>query len=211
MESNNTSADDLKIIRKIMEESSRFISLSGLSGILAGVFAITGALFAWVFILERGTISYITDISGSQDEMLAGTIWKLVIDGLIVLILSVSFAAWLSYRKAVKAGKKIWMPVSKRLLWNLFIPLFAGGIFTIILLLRGDYDLIVPSLLIFYGLALVNAGKFTFGEITWLGLLEVLTGLAAALFPAGWIWFWILGFGILHIFYGFLMYRKYEP
>jgi predicted lysophospholipase L1 biosynthesis ABC-type transport system permease subunit len=51
MDKNITSADELKTIRKIMEESTRFLSLSGLSGIFAGFFAIAGAMVAWFIIL----------------------------------------------------------------------------------------------------------------------------------------------------------------
>ena len=64
--------------------------------------------------------------------------------------------------------------------------------------------------LIFYGLALLNAGKFTYGEIFYLGILEIITGLIAALLPSQGLIFWIVGFGILHIVYGLVMYRKYE-
>ena len=42
--------DALRDIQRIMQRSSRFISLSGLSGIAAGVWALVGAIFAhkWI-------------------------------------------------------------------------------------------------------------------------------------------------------------------
>jgi len=199
MDSITNSADDLKTIRKIMEESSRFLSLSGLSGIFAGSYAIAGALVAWLFILP--------DHPAMDNSVLR---FQLIIVALSVLILSIATSLYLSGRKAKKAGKSIWSPVSRRLLLNLLIPLVSGGCFTIILLFRNDIQLIVPGLLIFYGLALVNAGKFTYGEVFYLGILEILTGLFAALFSDQGIWFWVFGFGILHIVYGFIVYRKYE-
>ena len=101
-------------------------------------------------------------------------------------------------------------PISRRLLLNLLIPLAAGGVFIIVLLLNNYVQLIVPSFLIFYGLALLNAGKFTFGEIYYLGILEIITGLVSAFVPGWGLIFWIFGFGILHIIYGLAMYRKYE-
>lgn len=210
MENNSSSAEDLKTIRKIMEESSRFLSLSGLSGIFAGSFAIIGALVAWLFILDKGIA-----IQGiNETTMLAGSLpvmrIQLLAIALTVLLLSVSVSLALSAKKARKAGKNIWTPVSKRLLINFLVPLATGGFLIIIFLIRDEIQLISPGMLIFYGLALVNAGKFTYGEIFYLGLLQIVTGLLAAVFPQWGFWLWVFGFGLLHIVYGFVMYRKYE-
>ena len=210
MESNINSAEDLKRIRKIMEESSRFLSLSGLSGVFAGSFAIAGALVAYFLILNNGNIHYDEYFRSLSVKETVTLRWQLVSDALAVLILSVIFAFFFSLRKAKREGKKFWTPVSKRLFINLLIPLATGGLFILILLFQNHVQLIVPGLLIFYGLALVNAGKFTFGEIFYLGLLEITTGLISSLLPSFGIWFWIFGFGILHIVYGIVMYRKYE-
>jgi len=182
-----------------MEESSRFLSLSGLSGIYAGVTAIAGALVAYFFILNSGSIK----------EPLAIR-WQLIADASIVLVLSVLFSLYFSLKKARRDGKNVLTPISKRLLLNLMIPLATGGIFVIMLLIHNYIQLIVPCFLIFYGLALVNAGKFTFGEVYYLGVLEIITGLVSAFVPGRDLLFWIIGFGILHIIYGLLLYRKYE-
>jgi hypothetical protein len=210
MKSDLKSIEDIKAIRKIMEESSRFLSLSGLSGIFAGMIAIAGALFAYFFILHSGTIKYdeyLTNLSGK--ETLSNG-WQLLADAALVLVLSVLFSIYFSIRRAKSDGKKFWSPVSKRLLISFIIPLVTGGVFVIVLLFQDNIQLIVPSFLIFYGLALVNACKFTLDEIFYLGILEIVTGLAAATVPGWGLVFWILGFGLLHIIYGVAMYRKYE-
>jgi hypothetical protein len=210
MDKNITSADELKTIRKIMEESTRFLSLSGLSGIFAGFFAIAGAMVAWFIILQNGTIKY--------DELFRSLLlketftlrWQLISDAIIVLLLSVIFTLWLSGRKARRAGKALWTPVLRRLMVNMMVPLITGGLLIIILLVQNHIQLIVPGMLIFYGLSLVNAGKFTYGEIFYLGLLEIITGLISTMFPEHGIYFWTFGFGFLHIVYGLFMYRKYD-
>jgi hypothetical protein len=210
MENNSKSIEDIKTIRKIMEESSRFLSLSGLSGVFAGAFAIAGALVAYFMILNNGSreySEYFRNLSGIETQTNS---WQLATDAIMVLILAIMSALFLSLRKAKRAGITFWTPVSKRLLINLLIPLITGGAFVIILLLQNHIQLIVPSLLIFYGLSLVNAGKFTYSEIFYLGILEVITGLVSAFFPDLGLIFWIFGFGILHIIYGVVMYRKYE-
>lgn len=210
MENNLSSADELKTIRKIMEESSRFLSLSGLSGVFSGLLAIAGALVAWLFMLNKGTIPFDDPLKSlwDPDSSLPG--WQIIADASIIFILSLSLSLLLSVRKARKAGRSLWTPVTKRLLLNFFIPLTTGGIFIIILLIQGHIQLLVPGMLIFYGLALLNAGKFTYGEIFYLGCLEVILGLISALMPSFGLYFWVFGFGLLHIVYGFFMYRKYE-
>ncbi|HVN58424.1 MAG TPA: hypothetical protein VMT63_09020 [Bacteroidales bacterium] len=210
MENNLSSADELKTIRKIMEESSRFLSLSGLSGVSAGLFAVAGTLVAWLFILKGGSVRYDEYFRSLSQVDTFSLRWQLVADALAVLGLSSFFALYFSVRKARKAGNVLWTPVTKRLLLNFSIPLATGGIFIIILLLQNHIQLLVPGMLIFYGLALLNAGKFTYGEIFYLGLLEIILGLIAALMPSFGLYFWVFGFGILHIVYGFFMYRKYE-
>ena len=210
MKSDTKSIGDIKAIRKIMEESSRFLSLSGLSGVFAGVTAIAGALIAYFFILDNGSIHYDEYFRNLPAEKTVSPGWQLIADAAAVLVLSVLFSLWFSIKKAKKDGKHFWTPVSRRLLINLLIPLVTGGVFVFVLLLQNHVQLIVPVFLIFYGLALVNAGKFTYGEIFYLGILEIITGLVSA-FVQGWdLIFWIFGFGILHIVYGLAMFRKYE-
>jgi len=210
MEKNSSSAEELKAIRRIMEESTKFLSLSGLSGVFPGLFALTGAFITWFFILDRGNIlfdEYFSGLSGKGTTIIP---WEMIFIALTVLALSLATAFYFSYRRAKKSGISIWTPVSRRLLISLFIPLVTGGFFALILLIQGQIQLIISILLIFYGIALVNAGKFTYGEVFYLGILEIFTGLIAAFFPAHGLIFWIAGFGILHITYGLFMYRKYE-
>lgn len=210
MKNDSKSFEDIKAIRKIMEESSRFLSLSGLSGVFAGVTAIAGALVAYFIILDNGSIQYEDYLRGLSLQETLVIRWQIIADAAIVLILSVLFGFCFSKKKAKRDGKNFLTPISKRLLINLFIPLVTGGVFIIVLLLQNYIHLIIPGFLIFYGLALVNAGKFTFGEIFYLGILEIITGLVSAFVPGLGLIFWIFGFGVLHIIYGLAVYRKYE-
>lgn len=202
MENKSDYFDDIKTIKKIMEESSRFLSLSGLSGLFAGVLAFIGG-----FIANSAIIKLKNPIQPGELDSLK---LLLVSDALIVLILALAGGFYFSYRNALNKGQLIWSPVSRRLMVNLFLPLIAGGFFVIILYTENQWNLIVPAMLIFYGLALINAGKFTFNEVFYLGLAELLTGFLASLFQGFPVFFWIFGFGFLHIAYGLIMYRKYK-
>lgn len=207
MESNKKPLEDIDTIRTMMERSTRFLSLSGLSGIVAGLIAIAGGIVGIMLILDGNTDGNFPDLisGGSQDVARL-----LFMDALIVLTLAVAIALFLANRKAIKQGVRLWSPASKRLLLNMVIPLVSGGLFIIILYNRELFGLIIPSMLIFYGLALVSAGKFTFDEVFYVGLLEIVTGLAAGMFPQYGIFLWMFGFGLLHVVYGIVMYRKYD-
>ena len=204
--SNNTNyLKDISEIKAIMQRSSRFISLSGLSGVLAGTYALVGAYLAYSLLYQESDVfSYrvvTTDFS---------TTAQLFTIAIGVLILSILSGIWFTTRKARRENLPVWDQQAKRLLINLFIPLAAGGILCLILVNKGYIGIIAPLTLIFYGLALVNASKFTLSEIRSLGLLEIALGLLASHFIGYGLLFWALGFGILHIIYGAWMYIKYE-
>lgn len=197
---------DIASIRTIMERSAKFISLSGLSGVLAGIYALTGAAIAYFTIhYPISPINYRT-YSLQTPEALS----KLILIATIVLIASITTGLWLSNKKAKKHGLKLWTATSKRLLFNMAIPLVAGGIFILIMLYTGHFGLAAPACLIFYGLALIQGSINTFDEIRYLGFCEIILGLISASLPGFGLIFWTIGFGVLHIIYGAIMYNKYD-
>ena len=191
---------DITEIRSIMERSSRFISLSGLSGVMAGVYALIGA-----YVAHEITQDYRI---GSLNSTSALT--YLLIDAAVVLLLAVGTGIILTTQRARAQGHTIWDKSARRLLVNLFIPLVTGGIFTLILVFRGLPGVVAPSMLIFYGLSLVNASKYTLSDIRYLGFAETILGLLAAALVDYGLLFWTIGFGVLHIVYGTVMYYQHE-
>ena len=192
---------ELKNIRLIMERSSRFLTLSGLSGVLIGLYALIGAtLVIYMLIGYKNTI----EIFRIENGMVA----SIIMIALLVLLLSLVTIFLLTIKKARKEQKAIWGPGSKLLLINLLIPLVAGGALATVLIFQQHYGLIASVLLLFYGMALVNAAKYTRQEILWLGIFEIVLGLLAAVLPQIGIYFWAFGFGILHIFYGLVFLRE---
>lgn len=197
---------DISEIRSIMEKSSRFISLSGLSGVMAGVYALIGAGIAHELVYTSEVIVYkqlvLRDVRGN--------LVALIVIALAVLFLTVITGIVLTKRKAKKEGVKTWDETAKRLLINLFIPLIAGGILVIIFYNQGLIALIAPVTLIFYGMGLINASHYTYRDIRYLGISEVILGLIASAVLGYGLLIWALGFGVLHIIYGAMMYFKYE-
>ena len=190
---------DISEIKNLMSKSSKFISLSGLSGILAGIYALIGSGYAYWLVNENGYL------------ILEGETLQLVlIDLILVGILSVGTAIILTTRKAKQNDEKIWDPLTRRLLLNFIIPLAAGGIYILIILNQQRYQQTGALMLLFYGLALFNASKYTLGDVKYLGLTQIALGLLSAIFPGYGFWFWVIGFGIMHILYGLVMYFKYD-
>ncbi len=208
MNSFHQQAEDLRQIRSMVEESSRFVSLSGLSGIGAGLVAIAGAIGGTFLFREQWAYQGIS----SQSVYYPG--WnELLTFGAYaagLLAAAIAVAAVFTVRNTLKKGQKIWTRAGQRLLVNLFFPLAVGGIFCIQLALAGKINLVAGATLIFYGLALLNAGKYTHREVRYLGGVEAGLGLLAGFFPGYGLIFWTIGFGALHILYGTIMYVKYE-
>jgi hypothetical protein len=197
---------DLASIRSIMERSAKFISLSGLSGILAGLYALCGAVAAY-FIIHY-PLSPLRYRIYSINEPAA--LVKLLLIAAAVLVASLTTGMVLSNKKAKKHGLKFWTESSRRLLINMAIPLITGGLFILIMLYNGHFGLAAPASLIFYGLALIQGSSNTFDEIRYLGFCEIILGLISAFFSGYGLIFWALGFGVLHVVYGAIMYNKYD-
>lgn len=196
--------EDLKDIKEMMNKSSKFISLSGLSGISAGIVALAGAYFAWETIYSKTGYQDFNRTLLNFDQLI-----QLLAIGFITLILAVGFGIFFTRLKAKKFKENIWDSQTKRLVINLLIPLISGGIFCLLILLKGYVGLVAPLTLLFYGLALVNASKYTLTEVRSLGLLQIVLGLTATFFIGYGLIFWCIGFGLLHIIYGVIMEIRY--
>jgi len=208
----NEIQDELTSIRSLMERSSKFISLSGLSGVLAGVYALIGAGVAWWitfgsdYFNQTEYIQYNDSVNGPLHFN-----WqKLALTGILVFIASIITGVVLTRRKAKQKGQSVWGRASRQLLFNLAVPLVTGAVLVLVLIFRGYFSVVASTTLIFYGLALVNASNVTYNDVKYLGIIEILLGLLAAYLPGYGLLFWAIGFGVLHIVYGSIMYLKYD-
>lgn len=193
----------------MMERSSRFISLSGLSGVSAGVCALVGAYVAHTWIVDYFRRPY-EQGDGGERYGYANDAPKFVILAGAVLLAALVSSFYFTWRKAHKDNLPFWGPTSKKLIVNLAIPLATGGFFVAGLLYHAIWGFVAPACLIFYGLALVNASKYTLSDIRWLGIFEIILGLLNIYNQQYSLYFWAFGFGILHIIYGLVMWWKYD-
>lgn len=198
---------DISEIRSMMEKSTKFLSLSGWAGIMAGVYALIGAYIAYkVLYFNPEEIIY----SSVSERHYTGGILKLVLLALSVLVLAVGTAVFFSSRRAAKRNEKFWNATSRRLLVNMGVPLIIGGILILILISKGFVGLVAPLTLIFYGLSLFIASRYTFEDVKILGLIQVVLGLVSSYYIGYGLLFWALGFGVAHIAYGIYIHFKYE-
>ena len=205
MEEKTNYEHDLASIRNIMERSVKFISLSGLAGVMAGFYALIAAYIIY-YTIYQGQLSQTHDYF----EFFPNRVYQIVLVGAVTLVASLFTGWYLTYRKAKKIGASMWNTTSRRLLLNLLIPLISGGLFVLALLWHGYVGHVGPACLIFYGLALLSASANLVDEVRYLGYCELILGVVAAFIVGYSLIFWAIGFGVLHIVYGVLMYRKYD-
>lgn len=203
--------DDIKEIKSLMNKSTRFISLSGMSGVMAGIYALIGGAFGY-FIIEkarengtRDTLSRLTTTPWDQNPSL-----QILVVAAVVLFMAVLTAFFLTKAKAFKHDQKVWTKQSIRLVVNFMVPLNIGALFTLALLQYNLIGLVAPAMLVFYGLACMNAAQFTLGTVKYLGLSCAILGLINTQFIGYGLYFWTAGFGLCHIIYGAVMYYKYD-
>jgi len=209
MENHNKHINDLSEIRSMMERASKFISLSGLAGIMAGIFAILGSAIAYWY-LYVFLPSAVSPLLFNGLGIKYSSILFIFLLAVIIFILAFLSGVFFTTRNSRKKSLPLWDHISKKVLVNLLIPLSTGSFFIMFLMLNELYLLIIPSSLIFYGLSLINAGHFTYSDIKYLGYIEILLGFAGMFFPSWGLLIWTIGFGIMHIIYGILMFYKYE-
>jgi len=198
---------DIEEIRSLMEKSSKFISLSGWSGIFAGVFALMGSYIALTY-LDFNPQSLCVDPENNPFQQ--KQIFSVVQLALLVFLLAISFALFFTHRRAKRKDELLWTPTAKRLVMNMAVPLFTGGILILLFISKGFIGFVAPFSLLFYGLALFTISKFTFNEVKILGLIEILLGLISVYKVSLGLLFWAIGFGVVHIIYGISVYFKYE-
>ncbi len=217
MENVTEQLNHLSEMRKLMNKSSRFLSLSGLSGILCGIYALVASGIVYYLLYVQPNIDPIGEVDFRFKEgYMQGIIYLkhlnfyLVAIGICTLVLSIISAYFLSAKKAKAQGDKVWNSASKNLMIHLLLPLTIGGLLVLICMSKNWFEVVAPFTLIFYGIALISASKYTYGEILYLGILESILGLISLFYVGYGLFFWAAGFGLLHILYGIILHARYE-
>jgi hypothetical protein len=204
MEKHEEQLAAIQEMRDMMDQATRFKSISGLSGILAGILTF---VCLYIIYLVTGISPFESE---ALDRMWLSSSQALILCFISLLIICIGIGFYLAMRNANQSGKSAWDNAAKRLAFSLAIPVFAGGIFSILLARFGLIAIAAPATLLFYGMGLVSASKYTLDAVRTVGLLFIFLGLLATYFLAYGLLIWTLGFGLLHVIYGFIIYVKYE-
>lgn len=198
-------ADTLNEIKDMMERSSKFISLSGLSGIIIGILAIvTVSGYCQIYGINPFNLDYEVLRSLPTEHYR-----NALLAAAVLFAVSVTIACILAINKARRMNQQVWGMASKKLFVNMFVPLSVGAVFCLVVFQKYP-DLVLPLSLVFYGMSLFNASKYTHEAIRSMGMAEMLLGLLCLLFMKYHIVFWTVGFGLLHVVYGTFMYVRNE-
>ncbi len=203
--------ESIREMRNLMERSSRYLSLSGLAGVIVGFIALGGvsALLLALGIPFGQSISFM-ELAAADIPNTARINEYVFMIAAVVFTLSLMTEAVFAFRNARKMGLPLWDATARRMLTALFIPIIGGGVYCLSLMQSGQLDSLAPASLIFYGLGLVNAGKYAVPDVGRLGMAVFMTGLVASFFPSLGVYFWAFGFGFLHIIYGVSIYFKHQ-
>jgi len=205
MEKHEEQLAAIQEMRKMMDQATRFKSISGISGMLAGILAIVCVAI----------VSYLSNTNPVQAGALE-TILDSANDGMVLIafgilfMLAVGIGIMLALRNARARGMSAWENAAKRLMFHLAIPVVVGGVFSILLYRIGYPLLVAPVTLLFYGMGLLQGSKFTLDAVRTVGLIQLALGLLATAFLTYGLLIWTLGFGLVHILFGFIIYVKYE-
>ena len=205
---------DISLIKNLMEKSSKFSNLSGYAIATTGLLALLGAVFVYFDLgisISEKYISYAELINQTGNANSIYTKIKLLVIIASLILLTSLLILYVSAKlKSERHDINLFNSSFSRALKSLFIPVFSGGVFCGFLILHKMYGLVAPATLIFYGLGLISASKYSYNELELLGYLELLLGTIASYYMGSGLLFWMIGFGIGHIVLGVFIHYKYD-
>lgn len=208
MENKEQHLEALEDIKLLMHKSSRFISLSGWSGIAAGICALAAAIYigsvmeCW----KLGNCNF-SEFAYTGSHSLNATLFFIAA---VTFVIAFTLAFFFTFLRSRKVGTPIWGLTARKVMVHVSVPMVVGAFLIWRMMELGFYGLIAPACLIFYGIGLFSASKFTLSEVKYLGYGQMLLGIINLWMLGYGLYFWAAGFGLLHILYGVIMWNKYE-
>jgi hypothetical protein len=180
--------DNLRFIRETMEAAGTFTAVSGWGQVVIGVTAILAALLA-------------SRYANTSEWVL---VWAA--EAFLALLISV----WFMYDKARSASLPLLTGSARKLLFS-FSPVgVVGMVVTVALMQRQLYVMLPGVWMLLYGTAVVAAGAFSVRIVPVMGAAFIVAGGVALFAPPTWSTaVMIVGFGLLHIVFGFVIARRH--
>ncbi len=180
--------ENLNFIRATMENASSFTAVPGVGGMVMGATALLAGFSAH---LSRSPLAWLL-------------IWS--VEALLALCIAVAF----SYRKALQGQTAFLSKPFRRFVLAMLPSVFVGLILTLVLYRSGASHLLPAVWLLLYGAGVSSGGAFSVRIVPLMGLCFLLLGAVAAFAPSAWADpLMALGFGGLHLGFGFVIARNY--
>jgi hypothetical protein len=180
--------DNLTFIRDTMERAAAFTAVPGWGGVAMGMVAAIG--------------SVVSAQSGSPRQ------WLLT--WLVVAIVAGSIGAITLVHKARREGDIVFTRKARRFFLGYLPPLVVGALLTPVLVRHGMHGALPGTWLLLYGSGLVTGGVFSVRIVPVMGACFMLLGAIALFTPEAWASIWMgVGFGGLHLVFGYLIARRY--
>lgn len=190
--------ENLRVIRELMERSTRYTTFSGYSGVLAGTASITGCIITWL--LQQGP-------SGLYPARVPFLLtWSLVV------LFAIGADYLLTKRHAARVGKHILSRLGQQMAFASLPGLGTGALLTLLLVRHHLLNEVYPLWMLCYGIAICAVGLFSQREVKYLGALFLCAGALTLVLiqgQPGWgLPMMALSFGGFHIVWGVLMARR---
>ncbi|MBR1835514.1 MAG: hypothetical protein IJ785_08460 [Bacteroidales bacterium] len=200
---NNDAIDTLREIKDLMQKSSRFQTISGISIIIIGIYASIVSFGAWLLLGNHEPYSWLPSWATDFALNTPGRTWAAILCALVLLVLSFGTVCLMSYFKTKRVNQRfVFDQTVRRSLWAFFVPAATGGLLCLAMLQQGHYGITSSFMLVFYGLALINSAHHTTSRLALLGYVELLLGIVDCFVVNQGLLFWFLGFGLWHIIFG---------
>jgi len=193
----------LNDIREMMSKSSRFQAVSGWSIIIVGLYAAVASAMAATVIGVGDWLPCFENLHryANLNTPLRSRIAALIAIGLLMLSLLTVYVGAIIKSKRNNL-RFVFDKRMMQMLLDFFIPLAAGGLLSMALVMQGHYGLTSSIMLLFYGLAQLNCSHYTYPALRLLGYAELLLGIIDCFTMSHALLFWFLGFSVMHIVFG---------
>ena len=185
-----------------MQQNSSYFSLSGLSGILVGIYGLLT-----VYMVHMLTSTYGDGFDGSSQLPIALLEIGILVLAVVMILVALITLRIRAKRSAKKHNEKLWSPFSKKLRFHTLILLLLFIVILAVVANKGYYSIITPLMLLLYGIFLLNLSRLV-GRLRYLAFAELILATIAYFIYDKELLFLGLGFGIFHIIYGIVTLKK---
>ena len=181
--------DQIRYIRSTLDSAGPFTVVPGVGGVAMGVVGLCAAAVA---------------ATETADPVRWLVIW------LSAAAVATTIGVVSMVRKSRRADMALTSAPMRRFALAFFPAIFAGGVLSVALIMRGAFDLLPPLWLMLYGVAVAGGGAMSVRVVPIMGMVLIAIGLLALFVPFSTANLLLgLGFGVVEVAVGVVIIRRY--